>query len=154
MPNKETVKTKSTRKRVYILACILGAGLLFLFISRHLAGEGRPTVILNGYGYNVALAKTPGQLQRGLAGSTLLQSNEGMLFEFAEEGQQCFWMKGMLFPIDIIWIDAHKKITAVHEHATPQDYPQQYCHQGRYVLEVNAGDVELRNVRVGDTLSF
>lgn len=154
MPNKETVKTKSTRKRVYILALILGVGLASLFIGRHFFGNGQPTVLLNGQRYNVTIAKTPAQVQRGLGGSTLLQPNEGMLFVFDTENQQCFWMKDMLFSIDMIWIDADKRITAIQENASPKDYPEQYCHLGQYVLELNSGDAKRHNAREGDTLNF
>ena len=41
---------------------------------------------------------------RGLAGVTGLKDSEGMLFPFPKSGAQTFWMKGMLMPIDIIWI--------------------------------------------------
>ncbi len=41
---------------------------------------------------------------RGLSGRASLAPGHGMLFSFGSAGYHSFWMSGMKFPIDIIWM--------------------------------------------------
>lgn len=51
------------------------------------------------------VADTPEKHSLGLGGRESLSDNEGMLFPFSDSTlTPHFWMKGMLIPIDIIWI--------------------------------------------------
>src|SRR3989344_4302445 len=46
---------------------------------------------------------------QGLSGRKSLAENEGMLFVFGgKDVKPAFWMKDMLMPIDIIWINDRK----------------------------------------------
>src|SRR3989338_662243 len=65
-----------------------------------------------GRGVNliVELAVTPAQRERGLSGRDRLEPRSGMLFVFEDDGVRGFWMKGMTFPIDIIWIDDERVV--------------------------------------------
>lgn len=49
------------------------------------------------------IAETDSEKAQGLAGRNAIGQNEAMLFPFSQE-QPSFWMKGMRFSIDIIWI--------------------------------------------------
>ncbi|MDE2099368.1 MAG: DUF192 domain-containing protein [Patescibacteria group bacterium] len=55
----------------------------------------------------VWVARTMGEKQRGVS---ILNSLErtGMLFEFKIPMRYGFWMKGVKFPIDIIWLRKNK----------------------------------------------
>src|SRR5882672_5260542 len=44
----------------------------------------------------------------GLSGHSPLAADEGMLFIFPAPGEYGFWMKDMLFPLDLVWIAADK----------------------------------------------
>ncbi len=52
----------------------------------------------------VSLASTAAQQSKGLGGCKEVPSHAGMYFVFPELAQRTFWMKDMLIPIDIIWI--------------------------------------------------
>jgi len=54
----------------------------------------------------VAVANTNESRQQGLSGQASLGDGQGMLFDFKNSPRQKpgFWMKGMLFPLDIIWV--------------------------------------------------
>lgn len=53
----------------------------------------------------VEIANTPETRAQGLSGRTDLLGNSGMLFTFdANDKTPIFWMKDMLFPLDLIWI--------------------------------------------------
>jgi hypothetical protein len=95
----------------------------------------------------------------GLSGKTSLPENEGMLFVFDEVNvRPSFWMKGMLIPLDIIWID-DGKITKIDrnvenpESDTPDSELSSYRTTSPvdYVLEVNAGFSDKFDLKVGDS---
>ena len=104
-------------KTIFIVvgACLLIAGGFLLFWqwsnpndkSASLAGDfnqSRPSLRINNFEIYLDLAATNEEKRRGLSGRNGLEENEGMLFVFEEPGFYSFWMKDMLFPIDIIWI--------------------------------------------------
>lgn len=42
---------------------------------------------------------------QGLSGRARLGEDRGMLFVYPDRLERTYWMKGMRFPIDIVWID-------------------------------------------------
>lgn len=93
---------------------------------------------------------------QGLSGRERLEQGEGMLFIFAEEGLYSFWMKDMLFPIDIIWISAEKKVVHIEEHIVPETYPSSFESPvaASYVLEVPAGFVRTHNISTNISVTW
>ena len=96
------------RKVVWIISLILFAFPFFLLsftihapkpTFRHQA-----TARLNGYEFQLEIAGTPSARSRGLSGRGALADGTGMLFLFDQPAVQSFWMKGMLFPLDFIWL--------------------------------------------------
>ena len=71
------------------------------------AAEGR-TVRFPEVGAEVAVevADTPEARALGLGGHAPLEDGQGMLFVFGARGRFPFWMKGMTFPLDMLWLDA------------------------------------------------
>ena len=98
-------------------------------------------VILGGAQVFVEIADTSSLREKGLSGHKKLSADQGMLFVFQESQQYGFWMKDMLFPIDIIWFDSNRKIVDVWENATPESYPKIFTPRALslFVLEVPAG---------------
>ena len=92
----------------------------------------------------------------GLSGRTSMVEKEGMLFVFDEAGNYPFWMKDMLFSIDIIWLDANKKIVFIKENATPESFPETWGGEvkAKYVLEVISGFVKKHKLKIGDKVEF
>ncbi len=66
----------------------------------------------------VDLALTPDQQQLGLGYRNGLVEGTGMLFVFPESSERSFWMKGMRFCLDIIWIEGGE-IAGAAESACP-----------------------------------
>lgn len=108
------------------------------------------SVLIAEIAYNNAL------MERGLGGRAYLQNDEAMIFNFDEPGFYGFWMKDMNFPIDIIWIDANKKIVFVKEGAEPSSFPEVFMsnYPAKFVLEVNAGFCSKNKVKIGDEVNF
>ena len=114
------------------------------------------TISLKGETIRVDIADTPAERERGLSGRSGLGKNEGLLFVFPEEGQYGFWMKDMLFPIDIIWIANDGTIVYVVESATPESYPNAYLppRAARYVLELPADWIRTHRVSTGEKVDL
>ncbi len=94
----------------------------------------------------VDLALLPDQQQLGLGYRNGLEPGTGMLFVFPGPSEHTFWMKGMRFCLDIIWIE-RGAITGAAERACPDpsgtaDIDRQRFASGEpvtYVLEMPAG---------------
>lgn len=92
---------------------------------------------------------TPASRSQGLSGRTSLGEKEGMLFVFDTSGKYGFWMKDMLFPIDMVWINQEGYIVHVEHNVSPSTYavtnpPQVFMNEpdALYVLELSAGQAE------------
>jgi uncharacterized membrane protein (UPF0127 family) len=90
----------------------------------------------------------------GLSGHAPLAEDEGMLFIFDEASVYPFWMKDMLFPIDIIWIDANSRISYIESAVTPDTYPKVFAPDAPalYTLEVKSGTAERLGFKIGDAV--
>jgi YVTN family beta-propeller protein len=97
------------------------------------------------------------EFPRGLMFRNHLPWNAGMLFAFNEEEPQTFWMKNTLIPLDMIFVDSSSKIIDIKENVPPCE--QEECpnytsiEPAQYVLEVNAGFVQEKGVKIGDRLA-
>ena len=137
-----------------VLALILIVGIIFFFEIRVVKSHSGVMGTIEPL--SLIYASTPDEQQLGLGGRTSLPADEGMLFIFQTPGNYGFWMKDMLFPIDIIWLDDHFAITHIAANVAPDTYPESfYPGEGsRYVLETNAGYSQKNNLSVGETLDF
>src|SRR3989344_3256578 len=97
------------------------------------------------------VADTPDERTRGLSGRESLDNNRSMLFVFEQPTIQTFWMHGMQFPLDIIWIHIDQIISQPRpDMPTSQLSTYRAPKPITHVLEVNAGWVERFGVAVGD----
>jgi uncharacterized membrane protein (UPF0127 family) len=114
------------------------------------------TINVNHQTINAEAAINGDQQTRGLGGRTCIQPNEGMLFIFNKEGTYPFWMKDMLFPIDIIWINKEHKVVHVAYSVQPSTYPQSFSNDqpAQYVLEIKDGQANKIRIKYGSTIEF
>ena len=103
---------------------------------------------------NIEIANTPAKKEQGLSGRTEIGENYGMLFVFDKADTYAFWMKEMLVPIDIIWLNENFKVVGLKSRALPGSYPETYKPEqaAKYVLEVKAGIIEKEALKVGQEL--
>jgi len=107
--------------------------------------------------FSVEVADTAIARMKGLSGHAPLGATEGMLFVFPKPSSGSFWMQGMLFPIDFVWIN-NGKVVGVTENARPMKetgfmlYPPPQPVDR--VLEVSAGAVRKFKIRKGDMVSY
>lgn len=109
----------------------------------------------------VDLALTPDQQQLGLGYRNGLLPGTGMLFVFPEASDRTFWMKGMRFCLDIIWIEGGA-ITGAAERVCPDPDGTQDAERQRfpsrvpvtYVLEMPAGWLSANGYGMGTTVTI
>jgi uncharacterized membrane protein (UPF0127 family) len=113
-------------------------------------------VKVNGKTFDVELPKNPDAFDKGLGGRPCITDSEGMFFRFKQPGQYPFWMKGMKFPIDIIWISAGHKVAAIEVDEAPSTYPDKFVNQrpAQYVLEIKANLSKQLNINIGTPVAF
>lgn len=113
------------RKLIFIfsISLLLVAGWLFgqrrseLANLRSLPDHSTINWQLEGKSLKVEVVNTPASITQGLGERTSLDT-DGMLFVFSQPTQPIFWMKGMLFPIDIIWMK-DGKVVGIEKNVQP-----------------------------------
>jgi len=111
---------------------------------------------IKGQVIKVEVAKTNGQMSKGLSGRDSLCDNCGMLFEYEDYRIRSFWMKGMNFPLDIIWL-RNNKVVGFQANVPILDeegeiYRMKSEQEVNRVLEVKAGFIEASGLKIGDNL--
>lgn len=97
------------------------------------------------------VADTPEKQATGLMNRISMAKDSGMLFIFEGNVEHYFWMKDTLIPLDMIFIDQEGKIINIHKNATPLSLDMiPSSGPCKYVLEVNGGTCEYKNIRTGD----
>ena len=89
----------------------------------------------------IELATTTAARVRGLSNRTYIQKDTGFLMQFEAMGKPGIWMKDMLFPIDIYWLDARFNLVDTKLSVSPATYPNVFYPTGdaEYVLETHPG---------------
>ncbi len=121
-----------------------------------------PTVRIGEIAFPVEVADILETRVRGLSGRASLPSGVGMLFVFEDTGIHTFWMKDMMFPLDMVWIGEQCTVESISPNVSPptpeqadSDLPRFRPTQPvRYVLEVNGGEVAAASIQVGDPVAF
>lgn len=118
-------------------------------------------VIINDAKLKVEIADTQPKRSKGLGGRTSLAEGEGMLFIFPKEDKYPFWMKGVSFPLDFIWIKGLQVVDFL-ENVPPSQPNQKDSELPIYVpkepsdkvLEVSAGTVSKLKINIGDKINI
>lgn len=124
------------------------------------SGYAQAEVVFSDDHLSVRVPSTIQLQERGLAGVAQLTDDEGMLWIYDPPARVSFWMKGMLIPLDFVWIsDGHiieltenvpPPVSAVstdlpiYEPGVPVDG----------VLEVAAGFADRHGLKVGDSVQI
>lgn len=139
---------------------IISVGVLTIFLSTvwyYLYHPLHSTVTINDHTFSVDMAVTPQEKEKGLGYRNSLPTDHGMLFVWDHKEVFPFWMKGMRFPIDIIWIDQTTIVDISTNIPIPTGSYYPIYHPRTpvdKVLEVNAGLTASYVIQIGDTVSF
>jgi len=135
----------------FIFITAVAVFLLWPVSEAHLA----PTLIApTGAEISLLIADTPEERELGLGQRASLGEQEAMLFVFDVPARYSVWMKGMLFPLDIVWLDAELRVVHVEEHVATSTYPRSYepPEHALYVLELSADAARKMGIVLGAAL--
>jgi uncharacterized membrane protein (UPF0127 family) len=109
----------------------------------------------SAYRFEVELATTEDQRERGLMFRKSMAANAGMLFLYPSEQAVAFWMKNTLIPLDMLFIKGDGSIARIAADAVPEDetpIPSEAAVKA--VLEVNGGTAAALGIREGDRVQY
>jgi uncharacterized protein len=149
----------NARVRLFRLLIVLfGAGLALAGVQRATAGDVSTLLLPGGRSVTLEVASTPTQRGLGLMFRPSLADDHGMLFLFSEPGPYGIWMKNMLIPLDILWLDDHRRIVHVETNAPPCSHEPCLIYQpgapALYVIELAVGTATQTGLQPGLTLQM
>ena len=104
--------------------------------------------------FQVEIADDAQERARGLMYRRAMEKQEGMLFDFGEEGPASFWMENTYIPLDMLFIKADGTVESIAERTTPLSRTG-VPSKGpvRYVLEINGGLSDVLGIAPGDKVT-
>lgn len=110
------------------------------------------TISLGEQNFEVEVADYDKARYCGLSFKEGLEDSDGMLFVFENSDFHGIWMREMLFPIDIIWLDENYRIINLKIGASPDSYPEIFTPKSpaRFVIEVREGVILTVDISIGD----
>lgn len=131
--------------------------ILLVFIFMETGSGGTAEIYIGETVVSALVVDRDSTRAQGLSGVESLQSGTGMLFVFEDIGVQKFWMKDMLFSIDIIWIDINMEIIHIENNVRPDTFPRSFGPKEpvvKFVLEVGEGFAESHQIKIGDEIKI
>lgn len=99
------------------------------------------------------VADEPSTVGPGLSGQQHLPEDQGLLL-VSLDGDTNVTMLGMLFALDVIWLDAEHRVVALETNVPARPLPLSYSSPmpAAAVLELTAGGVGRYDIKVGDVI--
>ena len=123
--------------------------------------SSQEVVLPNGKAIRVEVMSRPIDMARGMMFRDTLPPNHGMLFIHGGMGGHSYWMYNVRIPLDIIWIDANRRVVEISANTPPclaksaKTCPSYGGNEAAmYVLELNGGAAAKNGVKVGSVLQF
>jgi len=115
-----------------------------------------PTAEFGEVSLRLEYALNDAERELGLGGRTSVPEGYGMLFVFPDDDRYGFWMKDMLVPIDMFWLDAQGQVVYIVADVATSTYPSVLYSSvpARYVLETAAGFARAHRIVKGTPLQL
>ncbi len=150
-------------KKIFFISIGFILSFIVLFITYNIYLYRNPKIkkiSIKNKVYKVEIADNDNLRIKGLSGRKALAEDSGMLFIFPTDGTYRFWMKGMNFPLDFIWIKDDTIVDLRQNVSPPKDPlngPFEYYQPSNpvnKVLELPAGEIEKLDVKIGDKIIY
>ena len=129
------------------ITLLLGVLIVFLAMTHIFLWR---IVRIDGQYFFAQVPSREADYEKGLGGRKTMSEKQAMLFNFDKKDKWAFWMKGMEFDLDIIWISdgkvvyIKKNFSASSAEVAAPDVPADR------VLEIRAGMADKYGLKVGD----
>lgn len=139
-------------KKILLLALVLFVAGFGLLKFQSLIGKYQ-TIHVAGQTLRVEVARTGQELSKGLGERNAIGS-DGMLFVLPGRDVARFWMQGMRFDLDFVWIDGNKIISLTPRISAGSKEIYSSSGAVTHVLELPSGDIAKRGIKIGDEIRF
>ena len=119
-----------------------------------------PSLLIDDIAFQAELAVTLGERAKGLSDRDELQRMTGMLFIYATPTIPRFWMNGMRFSLDFIWVSEDCVVSEITPNVPVPEPDQEdlpsYTPSSPvlYNFEINAGEAQRHGIGVGARVRF
>ena len=143
-----------TRRHLFAVAAFLSVALS---VAAATAADRSTLEIVTKNGvhvFNIELAATDADRQKGLMFRKELPEGQGMLFDFKQEQDISMWMRNTYIPLDMLFINADGRIRRIAENTTPMS--ERTIPSGgpvRGVLELIGGTAKKLGITAGDRVA-
>ena len=104
---------------------------------------------------DIEVASTDIERATGLMYRAKMLENRGMLFLFAADQMQSFYMRNTLISLDIIYVNSDMVIVDFYPKTNPlDDTSLPSAEPAKYVVEINGGLCKKYGIEVGDKIVF
>lgn len=120
----------------------------------------KATIRIGGQETRVLVADTPARRLKGWSDRKNMGKYGGMLFIFPEPGRYAMVMRGMRFPLDIVWLDGNKIIDIAPNLSPEPNVPEKKLTiygaraSSTMVLELPAGFRDRTGLKIGDMVEI
>lgn len=104
--------------------------------------------------FNVQVAATPDEQERGLMFYKSLRPDQGMIFPYDPPQDVSFWMKNTLIPLDMLFIRADGTIARIVTAKALDETPVPGGEPIAAVLELRGGRAGELGIREGDKVEW
>ncbi len=101
---------------------------------------------------NLEVADAPLEQLKGLKHRSELEANRGMYFTFEEHQELAFWMKNVLIPLDIVFLDNNQVVKIVSAEPCQEKICLLYKSWGNGAIELKANMANKLGIKVGDKI--
>jgi uncharacterized protein len=139
---------------VFIITCLLfSLGVVAVGLQYEKKDVSRKaTVMILDRTYALEIADTDSKRTLGLGERDSLCRSCAMLFVFDRPSRYTFWMKGMRFPLDIVWLSGDEVVFIERNISADSLLLYTPDQPADRVLEFNAGAMD--TLSVGDTVRY
>jgi uncharacterized membrane protein (UPF0127 family) len=123
--------------------------------------SSREVVLPSGKKIRAEVMTNPTDMARGMMFRATLPPDRGMLFIHGSPGKYTYWMYQVEIPLDIIWLDANRRVVEVSANTPPckaasaRDCPNYGGHENAmYILELGGGEAAKNGITTGSVINF
>lgn len=149
----ETERKKVYERYALVIAWICACALILFYAARI---HDHDRVRINDAVIRVDVVMHTAEQARGLSGRDGLCEKCGMLFVYSEEKVRTFWMKDMLFDIDVVWINGDDIVGVQEAISFKKNANAQFSSPESVdkVLELPRGYVAKNSIKIGQKVEL
>jgi len=150
-------KSERLGTKLIIFGVLLAIVVVFILFVLPIVFTSSTDLRLGDAIFRAKIALNSKDRVKGLIGESELASDRALLMAYPTEGEWGISMNNMTIPIDIVWLDANKKVIFIVKNVSP-DSSKSVTHfpktSAKYVIELPAGTVDSKSIKVNGVAKF